>query len=42
MKSIYANTKIFILPLLIWRKILTMCQGKYCGALWGNLGLKNG
>ena len=33
MKSISANIKIFILLLLIWRKLLIVCQGKYCGGL---------
>ena len=40
MKSIYANTKIFILPLLIWRKILTMCQGKVLWCAMGKLGVE--
>ena len=33
MKSISANIKIFILLLLICRKLLIVCQGKYCGTL---------
>ena len=33
MKSISANIKIFILLLLIRRKLLIVCQGKYCGEL---------
>ena len=27
------KTEIFILLLLIWRKLLIVCQGKYCGGL---------
>ena len=30
-ESISTNIKIFILPLSIWRKLLIVCQGNYCG-----------